>query len=80
MIEKEKDRGCIYENACIPEHIYTYVCGISDTEAFFSRPYIYYIKEGLLIFIGHPLEKDFKVGKLKEILDTAISKTACNRV
>lgn len=80
MIEKEKDKGYIYDNACIPEHIYTYVCGISGAEAFLSRPYIYYIREGLLIFIGYPLKEDFKPGNLKDILEKAVFKTGCNRL
>lgn len=80
MIEKEKDKNYIYDNAYIPEHIYTYVCGISGAEAFLSKPYIYYIREGLLIFIGYPLKENFKPDELKNILEKTILKTGCHRL
>ncbi|HOP86795.1 MAG TPA: hypothetical protein PLM71_04695 [Syntrophorhabdaceae bacterium] len=80
MITKATHSNFIYDNAYIPEHIYTYVQGISDVDVFFFMPYVCYFKEGLLIFIGYPLKDISNLSSLKAILDKAISKTRCDKV
>jgi len=80
MITAAKYSNFIYNNAYIPEHIYTYVQGISDVDAYFSMPYVCYFKEGLLIFVGYPLKDIYNLSSLKVILNEAISKTKCDRV
>jgi len=50
----------ILGKAYIPEHIVPLMVGISMGEPYFRDDYFFLVKDDLLIFIGYPLENDFR--------------------
>lgn len=76
-----REKRFIEENAYIPEHIFTYVCSVSDVKAYFSEPFLYYSGEDMpLIYIGYALKKRFDGSRFKRSLREAIDKTGCENI
>jgi hypothetical protein len=62
----------IKSHAYVPEHITDYVAAISEKEPFLIKNYLYYWREGDLIFIGYPLKEPIEEKEMKETLDSTI--------
>jgi len=52
------ERGLVYRNAYLPEHIPDYVEPISGAEPFLQDDHLCFLKTGHLIFIGYPLNNE----------------------
>ncbi len=50
----------ILGKAYVPEHIVPLMVGISEGEPYFRDDHFFLVKDGLLIFIGYPLESGFR--------------------
>lgn len=68
------EKDYIYNHAYVPEHITGYVSAISESEPFLINQYLFYTRNGFLIFIGYPLNEAFEKEKIKEALNTAIER------
>lgn len=79
MIDRN-DKQIIFDNTYIPEHIYTYVETISGAEAYYTDPFIYYLKDNVLVFIGYQLRGEFDSKRVKDIMKQIVIKTNCEKI
>ncbi len=69
-----EDKKYILSNAYIPEHIPDLMIPISKGKPYLIEGYIYFLNENWIIFIGYPLDHDFRTGDLERVLDATIKK------
>ena len=68
MITTEEEEY-ILERAYIPEHIVGLMTGVSGGEPFLIQNYFCCRKEGWVILVGYPLERDFAIKDLEAVID-----------
>lgn len=68
------EENYVLNKAYIPEHIPDLMVPISKGEPFLVEGYIYFLKENWIIFIGYPLNHDFKTEDLEKALNITIKK------
>ena len=67
----EHEEEYILNKAYVPEHIVSLMRLISGGEPFFQDEYVYFVKDGLLMLIGYPLDKDFRQDEFIDVLEGA---------
>lgn len=68
----DSEKAFIKAHAYLPEHIIEYGEAISGGEPYLFDSFLCYHHEGVLIFIGYPLEGVFEKGKARKIIDSVI--------
>lgn len=61
-------------HAYLPEHIPQYVIPISQAEPHLIGEFLIYVKKGLLIFVGYPLNIPFEEKRLEATIEDAIGR------
>jgi len=55
-----RDEQYVREKAYLPEHIVPLMTGLSQGEPFLREGHLFFVKEDGMIFIGYPLEEEFR--------------------
>ena len=55
-----QDEQFFREKALIPEHIVPLMTALSQAEPFLREGHLFFVKEDGMIFIGYPLEEEFR--------------------
>ena len=55
-----RDEQYVRQKAYLPEHIVPLMTGLSEAEAFLREGHLFFVKEDGMIFIGYPLEGEFR--------------------
>jgi hypothetical protein len=74
------ERDFIRENAYIPEHLPDYAARISGGEPFLSGDFLFYLSADSLIFVGFPLQGEFKEKKMAKTLEGLARKRSPARI
>lgn len=64
-----REEDYIREKAYVPEHVIPLMVGISQAEPFFQEDYLFFLKDGWMIFVGYPLGGDFREETFSAILE-----------
>jgi hypothetical protein len=62
----------IWEQGYVPEHVPGYATAVSGADPFLSGPYLCYLKQDHLIFVGYRLPRSEESGDMVEELDRAV--------
>lgn len=68
------DKEFIYANAYVPEHIIHYLASFSDMEPGLEGQYLYYYTDGVVSFIGYPLQGEYEEGQFLKAVDRVTRK------
>jgi hypothetical protein len=64
----------VLDHASVAEQLPTYVTAVSGAEPFLEGDYLAYRGDGVLIFIGYPLAREFDADDMDEALRAAVAK------
>ncbi len=68
------EEAYVKEQAYLPEHVPGYVRSITGGEPFLLEQYLCYVAEGVLIFVGYPLNHSSDGSVMEEILREAVKR------
>ena len=71
MITLEQE-AYIIKKAYVPEHIVSLMAGISGGEPYKVEDYVFFARGDWLIFVGYPLEHDFRPKNFAAILESTV--------
>ena len=64
-----RDEQYVREKACVPEHIVPLMTGLSQAEPFLREDHLFFVAEDWMIFIGYPLEGEFREETFTRLLE-----------
>lgn len=69
-----RERERLFNHACVPEQITSYVEAITGAEPFLTGDYLFYMRGETLVFVGYPLEASFSLSRMEHSLNEAVRK------